>query len=704
MDHAPHHASAAPSLWTLIKSDLRPDRERWHHAARLAIAGMLIIGLQQTLRFEILYPAMTTLLVVTEVKGFSTVTRFVLNFTAATFGSAASVALCALFIQQPFFLLPLMWGYIILIMYFMGSSRYRSTLFMAGYPFIVITYMSFFDKGHAEHIAIIVYQSVITGLACASLVMVFLWPPVPIEALREKLIGSLKRSMELQRRLLQVAEDGVPLDLTKHVPEYYRAKTPEMVALLDQAQTDLSFDDDTRHHLMSLIAFDSRCAACVGMVADAITADVSNATAQAAEALRTLGERIEGIIERLEHPAGEMEPLPTLPQHDNVPEWLMPLCSVAHEAERVAPSVAAFAAVEDKPDFGTETLRNLRDCLPHLFRQPVLKPNVAQLKHSVKAASAIMICALFCIALNWATGIGCVETVMLVVQATFGGTLLIGGLRMVGVVIAYLISIFAVIWIVPVITTIPGLLAMFGVYLFAMGYGMHGSPRVATPALQIMIVLDFALLQFNGPNISLLPVMNFCLAVAMGVFVTFMVYRLWWPVRAVDELKPCLADMLESVAGLMRSAVAAPLPLRLVDAAHLRMDDDVTKYMAAQSNCQMEQHCPPHRCELQLRAVSIVERMCDDLLLTLGAEVADRPVPADAAPTLLACADNLQCVAQGLRSGVDAPAIPYPALAEGAAPWQAALQKRAGDLRDVRLVVAEMDAMPADAPTIMGLA
>jgi hypothetical protein len=96
--------------------------------------------------------------------------------------------------------------------------------------------------------------------------------------------------------------------------------------------------------------------------------------------------------------------------------------------------------------------------------------------------------------------------------------------------------------------------------------------------------------------------------------------------------------------------------------------------------------------------------MCDDLLLTLGAEVADRPVPELAAPTLLACADNLQCVAQGLRSGVDAPPIPYPALAEAAAPWQAALQKRAGDLRELRLVVAEMDAMPADAPTIMGLA
>jgi uncharacterized membrane protein YccC len=373
------------------------------------------------------------------------------------------VALCALFIQQPFFLLPLMWGYIILIMYFMGSSRYRSTLFMAGYPFIVITYMSFFDKGHAEHIAIIVYQSVITGLACASLVMVFLWPPVPIEALREKLIGGLKRPLELQRRLLQVAEDGVPLDLSQHVPEYYRAKTPELVALLDQAQTDLSFDDDVRHDLMSLIAFDSRCAACLGMVVDAVAADVSNATPRAAEALRALGERMECMIERLEHPKREIQSLPPLPPHDDVPEWLMPLCSVAHEAERVAPAVAAFAVVEDKPDFGTETLRNLRDCIPNLFRQPVLKPNVAQLKHSVKAASAIMICALFCIALNWTTGIGCVETVMLVVQATFGGTLLIGSLRMVGVVIAYALSIFAVIWIVPVITTIPGLLAMFGV-------------------------------------------------------------------------------------------------------------------------------------------------------------------------------------------------------------------------------------------------
>ena len=172
-------AIQTPGLWPRIKADLRPSPGRWKHAARVALAGMLIIGVEMTLKYEILYPAMTTLLILTEMRGFGTVTRFVMAVIGATVGFVCAIALMALFIQQPFFLLPIMWGFIIVCMYYMGASRYRGMFFVCCYTFIVIVYMSFFDKTHAEHVAIIVYKSVLTGLACASIVMMFVWPQRP---------------------------------------------------------------------------------------------------------------------------------------------------------------------------------------------------------------------------------------------------------------------------------------------------------------------------------------------------------------------------------------------------------------------------------------------------------------------------------------------------------------------------------------------
>ncbi|MFM7807686.1 MAG: hypothetical protein ACKPEA_07105, partial [Planctomycetota bacterium] len=112
----PGAAPVRPSLWAKLWQDLQPFPGRATEAIRIAAAGMLIVAVQMTLRYELMYPAMTTLLVVNEIRGFSTLTRFVINFLAVTFSCGAAVALMALFMQQPMFLLPIMAGYITVVM------------------------------------------------------------------------------------------------------------------------------------------------------------------------------------------------------------------------------------------------------------------------------------------------------------------------------------------------------------------------------------------------------------------------------------------------------------------------------------------------------------------------------------------------------------------------------------------------------------
>ena len=699
-----HQHAKAPAFWDLIKADLAPHSDRWKHATKLAVAGGLIIAFQQILHFEIMYPAMTVMLVVTELKGFSTVTRFVLNFIAATIGTGLAVVLSALFLQQPMFYLPVMWGYIIVIMYFLVSSRYRSTVFVGGYPFIVITYMVLFDKENAEHVATIVYRSVITGLACASLVMIFLWPLVPLNVLREKLIASVRRSRELLERIRKDLSGEAALDVNSFVPEYYRMQTPEMLMMLDNAQTDFSFDGATRHNLISLMAFESRVAACLSVAAEQVAEHHTDATPAVLELFNSFDERLEYMLEQLENPsidgAVASPPLALAPP----PEWLEPMQRVADEAGVVAPNINTFALLKNQPDFATETLRNLKQCLPNIFRLSVLKPNMPALKHATKCASAIMICAIFCIALNWDQGIGCVETVMLVVQATFGGTLLIGGLRAAGVVMGFVLSVCAVIFIVPLITTIPGFLLMFMIVLFVMGYVMHGAPRVSVPALQIVIVFDFSLLQLSGPSISLYPTMNFSLAVMMGVFVTFVVYRLLWPVRAGDELLPCLAATVESIASVVEGAAVKPLSIAQFDDARIHLDEDISKYMSFHNNLQLEMHCSAMCCQLQLRALSLAEKLCNETLLALVAEVGEDPMPANAIPVALVFADNLRRCASALRGVQNVELAPLPPHVEGDSEIAQWMRRTSDEIANTRDVFTQLHAMPMNAPTLMGLA
>jgi len=103
-----------------------------------------------------------------------------------------------------------------------------------------------------------------------------------------------------------------------------------------------------------------------------------------------------------------------------------------------------------------------------------------------------------------------------VVQGTFGGTLLIGGLRMAGVVLGFTLAIMLVIFAIPTVTTLPGFWLVFGGTLFLTSWGVAGPPRLGVPCLQAMIVVDFSLLQITRPDVSLLPAMNFSLAVGLG--------------------------------------------------------------------------------------------------------------------------------------------------------------------------------------------
>ncbi len=693
--HTTQQIPCPPSFWSLIVSDLRPEEERWRFAARIAIGGLLIIAIQMTLRFEILYPGMSVLLIVSELRGSGSVTRFLLNLIAATFGCGAAVALGALFLQQPWFLLPILWVYIIAIMYFMGSSRYRGTLFLAGYPFIVINFMMFFDKWNAEHIAIIVYKSVLVGVCVVGLVSIFLWRVDPSIILRERLAKSLKRSDDLLRVVMDHLLRKQPFDIVELFPDYYRADIIENLQLLDQADTDATFDRREHPDLVTFLAFERRLSAGLYIVAQRLASNSIEITPGTVELLNALDLYVKRLIAKLEditHFADldvALTQLQKAATNLQLDQSLGVICNLVTEAPSAVATLRSFTILSHRPDFGSIVVGNFRGCIPNLFRQRILTPNIPALKHATKCATAILICALFCITMNWDQGIGCVETVMLVVQTTFGGTLMIGSLRFLGVVMGFTLSICAVIFFMPMVTTLAGFLLIFAPVLFWAGYGMHGSQRVSTPALQVMIVFDFSLLQVLGPDINLFPTMNFSLAVTMGVFVSFAVYRLLWRARAVDGLAGSLAEMLQAVSAVMRARTEGVVSLKTIQRTNLKIEDEYARFMKLQNDSQFESFCPISGIEMRLRAASLTHQLCSEFLLLLDSQGMEEQTLRDNIPIALAYADNLERCCRLLRDQTDADFVPLPMGGNSHTAWTTFLDRGNAELPALRSVLVE---------------
>ena len=552
IDESERTPALTPSgLWAIIERESRPSPDRWRTAARTAIAGLAIIALESTLWMELIYPAMTVMLVLTHLKAARTLTHTVLNLVGAIVGVGLAIVIGSLFIQQPWFYLACVFATVTGLMYFWATSRYPGCIFVCTYLFLVACFTMIFDRAHAEQTAFTVFRSGGIGVIVTGLVTLLLWPKPAATLLREQLANSIARPL----RALEAIQASARASTAVATPDPGNVLDPlritESIEIMERAETDAQFRRDDRPVLMNLIGAIRTLASAVARTSDALAGqsvdrDRALPTVDAAaEVLRALHGALSGggSLEAFETAcarAGALDAEATLPS-------VRPLAHALLTAENARMALDGLARLEAPPDPASVLVGNLRECLGGIFRERLAPLNDAAFAHGAKCAMSIIVCLLFCIAMGWTHGIGCVETIILVVQATLGGTIVIGALRLVGIATAALIATGVIAFLIPTIATLPALLLVFAPLLFAVGYAMGGSERAATPAVQTMIAVDFMLLQVPRPSIDLYPVMNFSLAIGMAVLVTFIVYHFVWRVRAIDRIPVVTRAMRDEV-------------------------------------------------------------------------------------------------------------------------------------------------------------
>ncbi len=191
-----------------------------------------------------------------------------------------------------------------------------------------------------------------------------------------------------------------------------------------------------------------------------------------------------------------------------------------------------------------------------LVRDAFSNPNY--LRFAFKTWLATLICYVFYNGVDW-PGIHTVMlTCVIIALPSLGASTQKGLLRIGGCLMGSALALLCIVFVVPHIETLVGLLAM-SLPVIALGaWVAAGSERISYAGLQIMFCFALALLEQFGPSIDLTEVRDRLVGILIGVLVSTLVHGVLWPESEGDSLRRRLADALHEIAALLRPPVLEP--------------------------------------------------------------------------------------------------------------------------------------------------
>nr|WP_246237942.1 FUSC family protein [Pseudomonas akapageensis] len=219
--------------------------------------------------------------------------------------------------------------------------------------------------------------------------------------------------------------------------------------------------------------------------------------------------------------------------------------------EEMRDALRALAASERvPPDAGAGAKE------PLLVSDAFSNPNY--LRFAFKSWLAAMFCYVFYNAVDW-PGIHTVMlTCVILALPSLGASTQKGLLRIGGCLVGSTLALLCMVFVIPGIETLVGLLAMSLPVIGLGAWVAAGSERISYAGLQIAFCFALALLEQFGPSIDLTEIRDRLVGIVLGVLVSTLVHGLMWPESEGDSLRRRLAAALQSIAGLLRAPAQVP--------------------------------------------------------------------------------------------------------------------------------------------------
>ncbi len=207
------------------------------------------------------------------------------------------------------------------------------------------------------------------------------------------------------------------------------------------------------------------------------------------------------------------------------------------------PQVQAQAQVQPQPQAQAEattappTGKNGGFFLPDAFTNP------DHVRYALKTTVAAMFCYLLYSQINWPGIHTCFITVYMVSLGTTAETVEKMTLRIVGCLIGALLGAAAILFVVPVLSSVVGLMALVAAGAWLSAWIAFGSPRIAYAGFQIALVFFMCVLQGAAPAYDLSLARDRTIGILIGNVVVYLVFTRAWPVTVAARVDTGLAAL-----------------------------------------------------------------------------------------------------------------------------------------------------------------
>lgn len=178
--------------------------------------------------------------------------------------------------------------------------------------------------------------------------------------------------------------------------------------------------------------------------------------------------------------------------------------------------------------------------------------NPVYVRFSLKTLLAVLGCYVFYTAVQWEGIHTIMLTCVVIALPSVGASNQKAILRAAGALAGSALALFVMVFIMPRLDGIAGLLGVSLPVIAVGAWIAAGSERIGYAGIQIVFTFSLALLESFGPTSDLNELRDRLVGILLGIGVSTLVQMSIWPERDSDEIRHKLADALGAVAALVR--------------------------------------------------------------------------------------------------------------------------------------------------------
>jgi multidrug resistance protein MdtO len=208
------------------------------------------------------------------------------------------------------------------------------------------------------------------------------------------------------------------------------------------------------------------------------------------------------------------------------------------------------AAIEIRRSLGELAARD--QTWPRIAQEPFFAAdalsNPGYQRFALKTTLAAMICYIIYAGIDWQGIHTAMITCFVAALGTTGETVHKLALRITGCLIGAAMGIAAILFVIPNITSVGGLMVLVFVAMLPAAWVTSGSERISYGGVQIGLAFLLTVLQGFEPGISMDDARDRIIGILLGNFMVYVIFTQLWPVGVIDGVRGHLSKALSALA------------------------------------------------------------------------------------------------------------------------------------------------------------